>query len=262
MSNTTQKARQLLFEALIGQTPSATAAELASARAAVSADPAACVALDELLQVIITTERTAPADWYDQLHRYAAAQLAGQGEQAEFAAIRQLLDADVKLAEEYALLYETLRAEATATLPQPVLLPAVDLSFLPGSPQLAPAQPLQPGWLVGQLQQLAHFSATFGRLFQQRGGLQQMATVTMLALVLLTGIWVTDSAMRRASTVDHLTSQPTATVVGRNDPRVPEKSLSERTNPPASQPGFFEAQWYTVCVGTATGNMSRRGCPL
>lgn len=83
------------------------------------------------------TIATAPTDadcvaCLDMVERYIDAQLSGDDYVTRFLVTAQHLDACVECAESYALIYEVRLAEAA--LPDPLRIPAPDLSFLALSP--------------------------------------------------------------------------------------------------------------------------------
>lgn len=262
MMNPKQAARHLLFRALIGATPAPTIAEITQARASLADDSAAQATLDELLAVITRTDRTPPSQWYDQLHAYAAAQLAGQGNAPEFAPTRRLLDADVALAEEYALLYETLRTEAAGQLPQPVVTPAADLSFLPTVARLRWAQPAAPPWRAQHKRVLSTPLAAVARLFQRIEHFPRLATAVTLLLVFLVGLWSPQFTPRRTTLAEHQLTLPTATAVSRIDPRWPEEPLLQWADSDGTRPTLVEMPSHTTCNGSVVNIITRRGCPM
>jgi hypothetical protein len=192
--STLDDARVAFFRALLGDEPAPTAEQLRTIKHSLTASPTVCAALDDLVSIIVRSKRTVDDRWRTRLHAYIMAQLDGRATDAEFADVRQALDASVELSEEYALLYETMQAERQNTVPLPLDMPGPDLSFLTQSgPASTPSQtPSDVSWwrkraLSPLLSGLA--LAIIGLVLTWRGGQQTSLTGAMglvVGLVLVT----------------------------------------------------------------------------
>lgn len=252
--------RAVLFRAILGEAPAPTAEQIEEARRALATDSQFQAAVDDLRAVVLTTDRTASADWYARLHAYAEAQLVGKVDVAEFADVRHALDCNVALAEEYALLYETLRAEALGSLPKPYEIPSVDLTFLPQAKHTWPTLQPQPQELLpafaNRLTRLLTLANHFGRL-------GKLATASALLLVLVAGLWVFVQPEQQSSS-RNLTGRATtvSAALSKNDPRRPELQILHWSAQNVSAPPAHDLQPGATCSDYVPGAMPLRGCPL
>ncbi len=260
MMNEHDSDRSVLFRAILGETPTPTAEQIEQARRTLATDSEFQAAFDDLRRVVLATERTALADWYTRLHDYVTAQLAGTGDLAEFADVQRALDQNVDLAEEYALLYETLRAETLGALPQPHEIPPVDLSFLPrakpaSTPVHRPAPALLPAF-ASRLSKLLTLAHHFGRP-------GKLAAASTLVLVLVAGLWVFVQPERHTASTNLIGQVPTASaLLIKNDPRQPEMQILHWSLQAVSPSPAHDLQPYAPCLDYVPGAMPLRGCPL
>ncbi len=90
-----------------------------------------------LAHAILQAEDAAACDTtLEQLEAFVTLQLDGVDYVAAMPAVAAHLDACVACSQSYALLYQTVLAERSSTLPVPQTVPAPDLSFLPSRPSL------------------------------------------------------------------------------------------------------------------------------
>ncbi|MCX6044478.1 MAG: hypothetical protein NT075_05145 [Chloroflexi bacterium] len=217
-----QEARAILFRAMVGEAPIPTAESVAQAKVDLRGDPEFHAALDELVSIILITQRDmgkedgAQEAWHARLQAYIAAQLDGQAYTSEFADVRRALDASVALSEEYALLYTTMEREWHGTLPVPLAIPPLNFAMtdLPAfdSPVLeAPApenalpepgfrdaipvvQKIAPSPLLGS-RWFTYTKLAWEMLLEQLsflkfGAVIQPGLVFVFTLVLVTGLWL------------------------------------------------------------------------
>lgn len=184
--NVYNKARATLFRALLGEEPIPPAAEVAQAKALLKHDPEFRAGLDELVNVILLAKHPRPEQARDQLQAYVTAQITGQTSLGEFAALRQQLDANVALSEEYALLYETMQHEQQGTLPIPQAAPPLSLDFLP----IVTKAPAKRTWqqTIKRLKVTPAPAILWSQLFRV-GRLYPLAAGLFLCLALSFGIW-------------------------------------------------------------------------
>jgi hypothetical protein len=135
--STYERACATLFRAVLGDEPMPSPHELHEVTAYLRETSKFCAALDQVVRVIVCDKGTVTEGWHTRLQEYITAQLAGHGNEAAFADLRQQLDASVSLSEEYALLYETMQAELQGAVTMPAEISAPDLSFLPESAPVA-----------------------------------------------------------------------------------------------------------------------------
>ena len=124
------KARTILFRAMLHEQPAPLPVEIEHAKTTLSDDPTFQSDCAALVGVVLHKEPPEAEKWRTRLQAYVAAQLAGRAYIDEFADVRQVLDTDVALAEEYALLYTTMEAEACLAIPVPSAIPVPKFDFL------------------------------------------------------------------------------------------------------------------------------------
>src|SRR5690349_2965640 len=122
--------RTILFRAMLREQPAPLPAEIEHAKTMLSDDPTFQRDCAALVGVVLHKDQPEAEKWRTRLQVYVAAQLAGHAYTDEFADVRQVLDTDVALAEEYALLYPTMEAEARLAIPVPSAIPAPKFDFL------------------------------------------------------------------------------------------------------------------------------------
>ncbi len=228
------EARAILFQSMIGEAPLPTRAAVAQAQVYLRGDAEFCAALDEVVSIILINQRAmGKEDWRDRLQAYIAAQLDGRAYIHEFADVRRALDASVALAEEYALLYETMAREWQGTLPEPVDIPPLNFSALnlplPSAPEFdapTPATTL-PNPHAGEVTAISHPALplpSLGKRWFTRvkpawqtfsvwlnvdkcGSVVQPIMVCLLMLAFVAGLWLTTQPRATSSIV-----RPTARV--------------------------------------------------
>lgn len=273
MMNEQDSDRAVLFRAILGETPAPTSEQIEHARRALASDSEFQAAFDELRAVVLDSARTATADWYTRLHAYAAAQLAGNVDVVAFADVRHALDSNVALAEEYALLYETLRAESLGALPKPYEIPPVDLSFLAQTNRTSTLVQRRPNWQLQFGWRLQGIVPTFTlrltrllTLANHFGRLGKLATASALLLVLVVGLslFVQPERLARPATVSQvtITSTTLSTTLAKNDPRRPELQILHWSAQNVGAPPVNDLQPYAACIDYVPGAMPLRGCPL
>ena len=201
--NAYEVARATLFRAMLGEKPIPTAEEVVQAKILLNHSPEFRAGLDDLVNVVLLDKHPLEDHWRSRLQAYVAAQLAGAPSTAEFAEIKQRLDADVAFSEEYALLYETMQHEQQGTLPMPLAAPAPKLDFLSAA-RKTPTQPVPKlAWLptLSRLK-LIPSRAFFGSHLFGFDRLGQQAAVLFLCIALLLGLWRVAHPTNREQ-VDH-----------------------------------------------------------
>jgi hypothetical protein len=131
---TDECARSALFRAFLNDEPRPTPDEFRAVKWHLGGDPAFCAALDQVVSIIVSkkVQENQPVndEVRSRLQAYVAAQLEGRAIGREYADLQHQLDANVPLAEEYAILYETIQAEQLGQIPTPSETPGADLTFL------------------------------------------------------------------------------------------------------------------------------------
>jgi hypothetical protein len=194
-SNTlsTCQARATLFRALLEEAPIPSATEVAQAKVALNEDRATTAALDEMVDLVLQGPASISNKQRTQAEAYILAQLAGRTDLTEFAELRRALDQSVELAEEYALLFATLRAEALCAFPTPQGLSSPDLAFLP-MPALLTSQTLTTPWWRrlgrwGQIRLADPLMRSAGRRPQLRLGLLPTFAILLIGMGMVAGVW-------------------------------------------------------------------------
>jgi hypothetical protein len=166
---------------------------VAQAETALNEDRITTAALDEMVDLVLQGPVRVSDEQRTQLEVYILAQLAGCTDLAEFAELRRALDQSVELAEEYALLFATLQAEALDALPRPQALPAPDLAFLPTPAPLVGHTPSTPWWQRmrrwGQKRLVNQPTRNPGQRPQPRLGLLPTFALLLMGLGLVAGVW-------------------------------------------------------------------------
>ncbi len=255
-----QTARTIIFRAMLGDQPLPTPAAIEQARATLHADAVAQATLDELVDVVTRIPTLVDDALRDRLQGYIAAQLAGQEVAVAFADIRRALDRNVVLAEEYALLYETMQAEMQASLPIPTHISAPNLAFLP---KQQPSQPLPihaTRWWLQWWHSLREWPHLHKPLFPRlQPSLLQPIIALLLFVTLTVGSWVASPRLIR---VWQATPTPTATQSSQGaflkkqlelDAQLP---LSVNTHLAPEQPIT------PVCLTARMGAFDRRICSI
>ncbi|MDQ3248477.1 MAG: hypothetical protein M3Q45_04635 [Chloroflexota bacterium] len=260
MSRAHEESRFILFRALMGEQPTPTPAALAEAKIDLTNDADACAALDELLDVIVAVEPTPNNEWRTQLQAYAAAQLSGQVDQAEFVGVRQALDRSVPLAEEYALLFETMQRERQATLPTPSVIPLPRLDFLPSSVCPPKTEQRRP-FLQRGLHRLGLVAGLPLRLpTPLLGRLAQTASLLALVAVLAGGVWWVAQPTASQAPPNNILATPTRTEKrGFFDQQMqqeglPAPAMVKHADPAGSAPD--------ACTDQRQTGLTRKECPL
>ena len=250
-----QTARTIIFRAIMGDQPQPTLEAIEQARATLRADAVAQAALNELVSVVTRTPATLDDALRNRLQHYIAAQLAGQEVIVAFADIRRALDRNVVLAEEYALFYETMQAEAEATLPMPAHIPALSLAFLPKQPP----QPLPThatGWWLQWWQSLLKWPHLHKPLLVRL----QPIIAFLLFITLTVGSWV---ASPRLVNLWQATPTPTATQSSQGAFLKKQLELDGQLPPlPVNIRLEAERPLIPVCLVARTGAHERRVCSI